>query len=343
MLLISLLAWVCCASVAAAGPLCAESLELVCGNEEKEGVAKCLACAGQHASSLHKSCTGAQIESLCKGGLNPPPPLSEFYVACTTLTAVSFASSMRGGLITVAACGAAPCGGGYINVSNAWRSVKNKGAEQDGPGGRATNCTWSIPTPTKGAKLGMTDAQSATDSPGAGCITGYYTATGLGGGPWYRFVGAGGDALPTTPPGGSHCGTQGAGWLSGWAHGDLRCNGTSGSYRPPPCGPAGEGGLCGGSLNQGTPDRCMPPKDYKVAGAYPAAGAHAPTNVTVCSDMNSPTDPKWMKPEYCDSPVVAGVVRCEAGFLLWRLPYARLCGSGYCTAPSGGGFDHNGL
>ena len=36
------------------------------------------------------------------------------------------------------------------------------------------------------------------------------------------------------------------------------------------------------------------------------------------------------------------VVRCEAGFLLWRLPYARVCASGYCTTPSGGGFDHNG-
>jgi hypothetical protein len=44
-----------------------------------------------------------------------------------------------------------------------------------------------------------------------------------------------------------------------------------------------------------------------------------------------------MKPQYCDSRVVVGVVRCEAGFLLWQLPNAR-----DCTAPSGGGFNHNG-
>jgi hypothetical protein len=59
----------------AAGPLCALSLELLCGKEEKEGVAQCLVCAGQHASSLHKSCTEAELEALCKAaGPKPPPP-----------------------------------------------------------------------------------------------------------------------------------------------------------------------------------------------------------------------------------------------------------------------------
>ena len=31
--------------------------------------------------------------------------------------------------------------------------------------------------------------------------------TGVGGGRWYRFAGAGGDALPLTSPGKRHCGT----------------------------------------------------------------------------------------------------------------------------------------
>ena len=64
------------AAAEAAGPLCALALELVCGKEEKEGSAKCLACAGLHASSLQKSCTQAQLESLCKGGPKPPTPPS---------------------------------------------------------------------------------------------------------------------------------------------------------------------------------------------------------------------------------------------------------------------------
>ena len=40
--------------------------------------------------------------------------------------------------------------------------------------------------------------------------------TGVGGGRWYRFSGAGGDALPLSPPGSLHCGTDATGWLSGW-------------------------------------------------------------------------------------------------------------------------------
>ena len=43
------------------------------------------------------------------------------------------------------------------------------------------------------------------------------SGTGVGGGRWYRFAGAGGDALPLTHPGHGHCGTTHAGWLSGWA------------------------------------------------------------------------------------------------------------------------------
>ena len=42
------------------------------------------------------------------------------------------------------------------------------------------------------------------------------SGTGVGGGRWYRFAGAGGDALPLTDPGYSHCGTVATGWLSGY-------------------------------------------------------------------------------------------------------------------------------
>ena len=71
--------------------------------------------------------------------------------------------------------------------------------------------------------------------------------TGVGGGRWYRFAGAGGDALPLTHPGCEHCGTHVPGWLSGWA----------------------------------TPQ--APPRSYSGAGRYPAA-AEGVVESTVCFD-----------------------------------------------------------
>ena len=120
--------------------------------------------------------------------------------------------------------------------------------------------------------------------------------TGVGGGRWYRFAGAGGDALPLTRPGKSHCGTGYPGWLSGWA------------------------------TPQGGGD---PPGSYSGAGRYPAA-AEGVVESTVCFDFdngggNNPP---------CGNPVQVGVVRC-GGFLLWRLPDAPACDYGYCTAASG--------
>ena len=116
--------------------------------------------------------------------------------------------------------------------------------------------------------------------------------TGVGGGRWYRFAGAGGDALPLTSPGYNHCGMSVTGWLSGWAT------------------PQGGGG---------------PPQSYSGAGRYPAA-AEGVVESTVCFDYGGSSP--------CNNPVQVGVVRC-GGFLLWRLPDAPDCNSGYCTAASG--------
>ena len=76
----------------------------------------------------------------------------------------------------------------YITLSDSWRAITG----YLGPGGKqmgdtATSCSHN-------------DQQ----------------ATGVGGGRWYRFDGAGGDALPLTPPGQNHCGTSYTGWLSGY-------------------------------------------------------------------------------------------------------------------------------
>ena len=37
----------------------------------------------------------------------------------------------------------------------------------------------------------------------------------------------------------------------------------------------------------------------------------------------------------CENSVTVGVLSCE-GFLLWRLPYALDCQSGYCTVNASG-------
>ena len=62
----------------------------------------------------------------------------------------------------------------------------------------------------------LRDSWRSTGTTGSGSH-GDCSQTGVGGGRWYRFAGAGGDALPLTSPGDHHCGTHRTGWLSGWA------------------------------------------------------------------------------------------------------------------------------
>lgn len=57
----------------------------------------------------------------------------------------------------------------------------------------------------------------------------YYETTGVGGGHWYRFIGAAGDRLPLYPPPEWHCGTANGGWLSGYNR--TATNGTATSSR----------------------------------------------------------------------------------------------------------------
>eukprot|EP01049_Picozoa_sp_SAG25_P015666 SAG25_NODE_3272_length_1150_cov_1.195052_1_plen_220_part_00 len=86
--------------------------------------------------------------------------------------------------------GSLQCFAPYITLSNAWRATTNGG---NGPGGK----------PMGDVALGATcDNQ--------------YQPTGDGGDRWYRFEGAGGDALALSSPGLHHCGTNQPGWLSGW-------------------------------------------------------------------------------------------------------------------------------
>ena len=85
------------------------------------------------------------------------------------------------------------------------------------------------------------------------CALPRYTCTGVGGGRWCRFEGAGGDELPLTAPGSAHCNTGQPGWLSGWD----------------------EGG--------------SPPPSYTGAGRYPEA-AEGLVEMTVCFSHSDPCE-----------------------------------------------------
>ena len=70
--------------------------------------------------------------------------------------------------------------------------------------------------------------------------------------------------------------------------------------------------------------RCAPfnPK----SGRYPTADEGV-VNMTTCFGGDSE--------QTCGDYVAVGVISCE-GFLLWRLPYAADCESGYCTVTASG-------
>ena len=68
---------------------------------------------------------------------------------------------------------------------------------------------------------------------------------------------------------------------------------------------------------------------YSTPGRYPAA-AEGVAEMTACFDHSTPGYPNHQ----CYKHAAVGVVRCD-GFLLWRLPYAPSCNTGYCTAASG--------
>ena len=167
------------------------------------------------------------------------------------------------------------CSKPYSNVSDAWRAVTNW--HGTGPGGKTMG----------DLKVGDSHCNQ------------YTQATGVGGGGWFRFVGAGGDALSQYARADGHCGTDKPGFLSAW-------NTTTDGV--------------GTGCNCGSGDSCTgPPCDYNSPGSYPAWGEGV-VEMIVCFDFNSG----------CGNNVPAGVVRCD-GFLLFRLPYTPDCFSAYCT------------
>lgn len=130
----------------------------------------------------------------------------------------------------------------------------------------------------------------------------YTQATGVGGGGWFRFVGAGGDALSLFARGDGHCGTDEPGYLSAWNSSvdgvGTGCN----------CDPSDPGTSCSG-----------PPCGYLSPGRYPAV-VEGVVEMVVCFDYDGG----------CGNNVLVGVVRCD-GFLLFRLPHTPDCFSAYCT------------
>ena len=177
--------------------------------------------------------------------------------------------------------GSLQCSQPYTTLSDSWRATSN--ANRHGPTGNR-----------------MGDLNTFV---GTGCPNGLAAgdqSTGVGGDRWYRFVGAGGDALPLEPPDEAHCGNDYTGWLSGWdAH----------------------SGVAGAT----------PPTTYSVAGRYPTV-VEGVVDMTACFDFGSVENGE--AGFRCNDPVTVGVVHCE-GFFLWRLLYAPDCARVYCTTASG--------
>jgi hypothetical protein len=176
----------------------------------------------------------------------------------------------------------------YNTVSDAWRSITNDCSTFDGP---SKDCKKGAGGPG-GNNMGDTFLGDVN------CV-GNRQATGVGDGGWYRFRGAGGDALALVPPGAAHCGTESGGWLSGWN--------TSG----------GAG--------------ATPPRNFSTPGRYPAA-TEGVAEMTACFDYSYAGEHER---DACSFHVVLGVVQCD-GFLLWRLPYAGGCSLAYCTTSASG-------
>ena len=141
----------------------------------------------------------------------------------------------------------------------------------------------------------------------------YTQATGVGGGGWFRFVGAGGDALSLFARADGHCGTDEPGYLSAW---NVSVVGTGCNCDPSdPTGTSCTGPTC----------------DYDSPGRYPTV-AEGVVEMLVCFDYNSG----------CGNNVHVGVVQCD-GFLLFRLPHTPSCFAAYCTCsldPVHGGINY---
>jgi hypothetical protein len=118
---------------------------------------------------------------------------------------------------------------------------------------------------------------------------------------WVRLVGPAGDALPTAPPGGGHCGTYGAGWLSGWGA-------AAAGWELPAA--AGE-----------------PPLSYATNGTLPTS-RDGVVLATVCFAVGDSGNT-------CSHSVPIAVLNCGT-FMLWRLPdVPARAPLAYCVAPSG--------
>ena len=184
-----------------------------------------------------------------------------------------------------------PCESGeYTTIEDEWRSIEHQGR---------------VKQPDGSSKM-MTDLPLNKRCPVHGT-----DPSGVGDERWYRFVGAGGSALPLASPGHSHCGTSDTGWLSGW------------------------------NASAADPEAGQPPPSYAEPGRYPTA-AEGVTEMTACFESRGFSGERGP----CFASKQIGVVQCPGSEapLLWRLPYAPDiwgpsgdCTYGYCTDPKTSG------
>jgi hypothetical protein len=234
------------------------------------------ACTSDAACGAHGTCVNKVCQ--CTGGYSGH--------ACTNPTCVGVDCGPHGTCRADGGKGVCVCAAGfagakcdhkpvdphcklpYKTISDSWRSVSH---DDKGPGGKVAG-----------------DVAIGT------LCDDNMQPTGVGGGGWYRFSGSAGDAMPIKPPGLFHCGTDGGGWLSGWAG-------------------SGE-----------------PPVDFKTPGSLPALGSGL-ANRTVCFDFGAPrTCDMWapISVVQCD-----GFYLWQLPYATVASG-TKYCNHAYCTAPS---------
>ena len=149
----------------------------------------------------------------------------------------------QGQTLTLTATQNLQCYQPYITLDDDWRAITN-------------------PNPPYSAGGSRNDAS---------CHDSGSHATGVGGGRWYRFMGAGGDALPLSRPNDNRCGTQSTGWLSGW-------EGAGGT--DPPVEYGGQGRYP--AAVEGVVEMTV---CFDLAGYAPCGGGHVAVNVLRCEDF----------------------------------------------------------
>eukprot|EP01050_Picozoa_sp_SAG11_P007411 SAG11_NODE_617_length_8185_cov_6.989859_5_plen_765_part_00 len=160
--------------------------------------------------------------------------------------------------------------------------------------------------------------------------------TGVGGSNWYRITGHAGDAIPTYPQRMVYCGTHSPGWISAAApHSRPPPNYNVAGSLPNVADGIVDAVACFGRRDYTCPDGRPPWPTYvdglSVGGLNLDGDPAVKTWPSQTLSTNNQAEDDHGYGCSCMHSVTVSMVNC-GGFMLWRLPDAPVCSSGYCTA-----------